>query len=534
MEPAHPGPSGLCDDVLLLPPLDGADIFSYPYTIPDPILTLPSELPENPPVPAAAADESPQSTPLRPARPHQRLSRDAVRVLKAWLAQHRDNPYPTAHEKRELQEQTGLNRTQLSNWFNNTRRRKRSSGDVFAPGQSLLSPMERWRSSPPENEAAATDDILRALADNTPSFSDSSSLNATPHYAWSSNDSTGSFVLGAPSMSSREHSQSSSSEISVALSHQASHHSAHQPPQRPPTPLHRPTHRRRRKHVRPSNRLQQTRRPYQCTFCADTFATKYDWQRHEKALHLPVDLWHCAPHGGLIDSDGTRVCAFCRSPDADDNHLEKAHDYDNCRDRPPEQRVFTRKDHLCQHLRLSHQVDGLHPGMDSWRETRTQIVSRCGFCDANFESWPDRVEHVADHFKHGADMIQWRGDWGFEPEVQRLVENAMPPYLVGNEWHTPDPWKTSDVLGIPAEEEFDMPFYWDIPTALDRYINVHREVLTYIQEQMAEGTRPSDQMIQDHARLFAYGSDDPWNQTYADDPMWLEAVKLEAGLTLLP
>ncbi|PWY84804.1 hypothetical protein BO70DRAFT_361204 [Aspergillus heteromorphus CBS 117.55] len=524
MEFPHPGlplPE-LCDGILSLAPLDGDDAFSYPTT-PDPIFTLPSELPENHSAPAIAPNAllSPEndSTSTRPVRQHQRLSRDSVRILKSWLNQHRDHPYPTAPEKEELEQQTGLSRRQLSNWFNNARRRKRSSGDV-----SLLSPMERWRSSPPENEPAAADDILRALANtDTPSF------HATPHYAWSSNDSSGSFVLGPASMSSREHSQSSSSEISVALSH------SNHPPQRPPTPLHRPPpHRRRRKHFRHANRLQQTRRPYQCTFCADTFATKYDWQRHEKALHLPVDRWHCAPQGGYIDGegdgDGIRTCAFCQIPNPDDDHLEKAHDYSTCRDKPPEQRVFTRKDHLRQHLKLTHQVDGHLSGMDAWRTTRDRIVSRCGFCDTSFQTWSERVEHVADHFKQGADMIQWSGDWGFEPEVQRLVENAMPPYLVGNEWHTPDPWKMSDVLGTPAEGDAEMPFSWDVPTALDRYVNVHRVVLTYIQEQMAEGIRPSDLMIQHQARMFAYGSDDRFDQTYADDPMWLEAVKVEAGL----
>lgn len=125
------------------------------------------------------------------------------------------------------------------------------------------------------------------------------------------------------------------------------------------------------------------------------------------------------------------------------------------------------------------------------------------------------------------------GDWGFEPEVQRLVENAIPPYLIGREAQTPDPWRTSVVFPMPREEdeeEDEIPFRWDVPTALDRYFDVHRDLLEFIRKQMANGCRPSDQMIQDRARLFAYEGDDPWNQTYADDLVWLEAVKQEAGL----
>ncbi|RAL00817.1 homeobox protein meis [Aspergillus ibericus CBS 121593] len=516
MEHAHALPK-LCNDILSLPPLDEG--LAYPASV-DPIFALPSELDASS---CEAPDALGDSGPSRP-RNHQRLSGDAVRTLKTWLKSHPNNPYPTSQEKDDLEQQTGLTRTQISNWFINARRRKRSTGYMAIPqGQSLLSPMERWRHSPPESEAAATDDILRALADpDIPAFPGSSPYGV-PQYALSSNDSSGSFILGEPS-SSCGHSQSSSSEISIALSHR--------PPQRPPTPLHRAQpRRRRRKHVRHANRLQDTRRPYQCTFCADTFATKYDWQRHEQALHLPVDQWRCAPDGGLIDHDGTPMCIFCQELGVDEDHLEKTHNYSICRDKPAEQRTFTRKDHLRQHLKLTHHVDGLHPAMTSWRETRDSILSRCGFCTATFHTWPDRVDHVAEHFKHGSDMKQWTGDWGFEPAVQRLVENALPPYLVGREWHTPDPWRTSDVLGMPGEEEDEeIPFHWDVPNALDRYYNVHRDLLAYIRDQMAAGMRPSDQMIQDRARVFAYESDDPWNQTYADDPFWLEMVKQEAGL----
>ena len=32
-------------------------------------------------------------------------------------------------------------------------------------------------------------------------------------------------------------------------------------------------------------------RKYQCTFCTDTFKTKYDWQRHEASIHLSLEQW---------------------------------------------------------------------------------------------------------------------------------------------------------------------------------------------------------------------------------------------------
>ncbi|KAL1959094.1 hypothetical protein VTO42DRAFT_2881 [Malbranchea cinnamomea] len=452
---------------------------------------------------------------------NKRLPKEVVTILRSWLHQHRDNPYPTSEEKEELARQTGLDRRQITHWFSNARRRKIIGNVLPAPAgtdvdSSLLSPLERWRQSPPESEAAAPCDILRALAD-APCLSDRESAQFAPPDttdAWSSNSSNSFFVLGAPSMSSLE---SSGSEVSCNVSNQ--------PFKRPPTPL--PTARRRHRRQKSlRERKSQTTRTYQCTFCSDSFRSKYDWQRHEKALHLPVDRWHCAPQGGIAEIDGHSVCVFCRAPDADDNHLE-SHNYLTCREKHPDLRTFSRKDHLRQHLRLTHKVD-YHPSMDGWRESIARLISRCGFCDAGLTTWEERVEHLAEHFKNGADMDQWNGGWGFEPDVERLVENALPPYLLGQERRSMDPWKTSNALGpVEDKEHFSNP---GAPNVLDRFVNLRRELLAYLREQIAAGNAPSDQMIQEQARLIAYEDDDPWNNTWADDPMWLMALRHEAGL----
>ena len=41
----------------------------------------------------------------------------------------------------------------------------------------------------------------------------------------------------------------------------------------------------------------EKKRMFQCTFCTDTFKSKYDWTRHEKSLHLSLEKWICAPSG---------------------------------------------------------------------------------------------------------------------------------------------------------------------------------------------------------------------------------------------
>ncbi|KAI9043108.1 uncharacterized protein KD926_004611 [Aspergillus affinis] len=456
----------------------------------------------------------------------QRLSTHAVKVLNAWLNQHQHDPYPTRQDKHELEEQTGLSKTQIMNWFTNARRR-RTIERIPTPStdqvnNAFLSPLERWKHSPPETEAAATSDIIRALADTPCSSDQSSAQGGVPLDGWSSNSSRSSFVFGAPSI---EHSQSSGSEVSYQHSHSSN------PFQRPPTPLPgmRTRRYRRRRPPRPMESMKQRKkdekRPYQCTFCSDVFRSKYDWQRHEKALHLPVDRWLCAPAGGIIEVDGLNQCAFCREMKIDPEHLEM-HNYLVCRQKPSENRVFLRKDHLRQHLRLTHDVS-YHPSMDEWQESTPRLVSRCGFCDANFETWEERTEHIANHFKAGADMNQWKGEWGFEPDVQRLVENAMPPYLIGQERRTMDPWKTS--TAVRSLEDEQSIFANEAPNALSRYMGLRQEIHGYLREHMSVGIHPSDQMVQDHARWIAYGNDDPWNQTYADDPAWIEALRREVG-----
>ncbi|RAH42407.1 uncharacterized protein BO95DRAFT_370815 [Aspergillus brunneoviolaceus CBS 621.78] len=481
---------------------------------------------------------------------YQRLSKEAVTVLRSWLHSHQDYPYPTKEEKDALQQQTGLDRAQISDWFSNARRRTLVGGgaslavEQLAPAAdlSLQSPMERWKNSPPGSEAAATSDIMRAL-DTIERLDDDKESAGTPtsQYAWSSHSSSNSFVVGAPSTSTVGYSHSSSSDASFG------HHAHYQPVRRPPTPmvgqrsLSRRRHRRRQKPSRPNDFLSHRQpienRPYQCTFCTDSFRTKYDWERHEKALHLPVDLWTCAPDGGIVVLEGTRTCVFCQASNPETGHLLDRHDYFACQSRADGQRTFSRKDHLRQHLKLTHSAE-YHSGiMDGWRTSRT-IVSRCGLCDATFATWKERMDHVGAHFKNGADMAEWKGDWGFAPEVQRLVENAMPPYLLGHERRTMDPWKSSiALLGGSAPEQEDtlglshMLLGNGVPNAFNRYTDLRRALIDYIHRQTAAGICPTDEKLQQVARQFSYGGNDPLDQTFADyDPLWLEAVKHEAGL----
>ncbi|KAA8651527.1 putative homeobox and C2H2 transcription factor [Aspergillus tanneri] len=473
-----------------------------------------------------------EETDSRTRKSSSRLSREAVRVLKAWLQEHSDHPYPNDREKDELKQRTGLKRTQINDWLANARRR----GKATAPpvDHTLMTPLERWKYSPPENEPAATSDILRALV-NTSLDSVRQRSSQTGHVsshsrkAGSSNDSShaNSNAIHTPSISSLETSRSAShssiSDLSFAsaFSHRSSLGSFGSMDRKE-------RRRRRRKPSAPTNIFNQQKaqsaRIFQCTFCADSFQTKYDWQRHEKSLHLALEKWTCSPFGGVAFIDGANRCVFCMAINPDNDHLE-SHNYSCCQEKTPTERTFYRKDHLNQHLRLMHNVK-FHSSMDKWRSNTCEIRSRCGFCGSILTTWKGRTDHLAAHFKNGADMTQWQGDWGFDPLVQSLVENAMPPYLNGNERNTLDPFTTSQSQGqIPN---------LDVPDDANCFYRLKRELTAYIHNERALGTIPTDQMLQDRARLIIYGTDDRWNQTCADNPVWLSILKRDTGIEAVP
>ncbi|RBA18484.1 hypothetical protein FPRO05_10777 [Fusarium proliferatum] len=313
-------------------------------------------------------------TSTAPPKIGNRFSSESVKILRNWFAAHERHPYPTIQDVQDLQEQTSLNRQQVTNWFANARRRakvhsSRPTSPMFRNDDSgnssghhtpidtprrratpapfeHMNPLQRWANSPPEHEAATVDDISRAVA----AF---------------------------------------------------------------------------------STRQGRSRK---------TFKTKYDWQRHEKSLHLSLENWVCSPNGptAMHPEEGL-LCVFCGVKNPDKTHLD-GHNQSACIERPIEERTYHRKDHLQQHLRLVHMSKFLKWPMDDWKVMTQEVKSRCGFCGINLTTWASRVDHLADHFKAGSTMEHWKGDWGFEGKVIERIDNAMPPYLIHYERNSPLPF----------------------------------------------------------------------------------------------
>ncbi|KAM5352925.1 hypothetical protein ACJ41O_005647 [Fusarium nematophilum] len=381
-----------------------------------------------------------------------RFSREAVRVLRQWVSAHSEHPFPNEEEKEILRLRTGLTKTQILNWLANARRRGKihahHTGSPQSPGYGsqaigipgrkatpapedrtrLMNPLERWVDSPPEHEPATATAIARAMATSRSSLElgHLRDHQEPPRF------------LSRPSSTSSI-GTSQSSDMS-AYSHQS----------RDSITSFKSSNRRRRhgltnKRVETRTSLARSMGAYECTFCSETFKTKHTWQRHEKSLHLPIEKWACAPHGPrTINADGISCCVFCAEPSPDDAHIE-SHNFSACQGRTLQDRAFNRKDHLSQHLRLVHNVTAEQLGcsLNQWKLPTPGIRSVCGFCGLKMDTWAFRVDHLADHFKMGCTMADWKGDWGFDPSVLFRVEHAIPPYVIASDRDTLCPFEAS-------------------------------------------------------------------------------------------
>ncbi|KAH6666833.1 homeobox and C2H2 transcription factor [Halenospora varia] len=364
------------------------------------------------------------------------ISKQDIRLLKAWLSEHRNTPYPSHEEKLELRATTGLTLIQISNWFANARRRNRQFNSIPAPSIPIprvpvssdkkniqettdLSPLARWQNSPPEEDSVDLAAVAQALK----------SQSHTYQAAQISREDTGRrSSFDATSISNYETSISGMSSSSLDSSNSAWSYGSRNS-HRFYTSLSLPKRRQLKKRANIKKANDTSPAIYQCTFCSESFKKKHDWQRHEKSIHLPLEYWICCSGDGTIKEpeNGLISCIFCGIPSPTEAHLNW-HEFNTCSSRPPFERTFRRKDHLRQHLIKYHQYPKpFGDVMEMWKVELSEIRSRCGICEARLQSWDERTTHLAKHFKEGAKMDDWIGGWGLEDDAAGLVQNVTRP-----------------------------------------------------------------------------------------------------------
>jgi hypothetical protein len=497
-----------------------------------------------------------------------KLSRDNIKMLRDWKAMHGETSKPSGKEMQRLQHMTKLSSGQINKWFAHSKRRSIGVGalrrgtantplqdqpnaiarnvperpstpavqNIFTSSSPVdnLCPMERWKNSPPEHEAALVSDIAKALSHSDLPYYRVNSQTSTRSPSRGDSVSTQSSFNGVfpePSISSVD----SDLQGSTAWSD----HSGQSTQSGTSSTEYRRRSRKRRTNY--SSRAVNIFRAdvpktFQCTFCTDTFKTKYDWSRHEKSLHLALESWTCSPFGSIAyDEDGSAPkCAYCNTPSPTAEHLQ-THRHLACEDRPVPERTYYRKDHLRQHLKLVHGCKFV-ASMEKWKSTPEYVRSRCGFCDEILTTLKARIDHLAGHFRAGASMSDWSGGWGFEPHISHLIENSIPPYLIHHERNTVIPFSGSKTLLDHAQtKEGKLELYshqMTYPAAGDISLRqcFEMEICSYINTTLAEEARiPTDLEIQCHGRRIVFGENDPLDFTMADNAVWLKEFRERYG-----
>ncbi|KAF7720043.1 Zinc finger C2H2 type domain-containing protein [Penicillium ucsense] len=443
------------------------------------------------------------------------------------------NTQPTSMAK-PMNRPVGLPRKRSQ--YSLTKSRQYSSGYSTPLSPRSRDPMQRWQESPPEDEPASLSAIMRAIDDSRDSSSDQAiSMTVPASFRHHRRPASINSSISANSVSSWQSSVSGRSPVASSWNSQS----------QPAGPK---VQKGKRKPKKPSG--LDTERVFGCTFCCDTFKNKYDWSRHEKSLHLNLGGWACTPNGGIVSSkfDGRPQCVYCGAEDPTLQHLE-THNHFQCTEST---HLFRRKDHLVQHLRLVHALDALPP-LDDWKIPGPPITSRCGFCDQRLETWDERADHLATHFRQGMTMKDWQGEHDFAPEIAAQVINSLPPYILSWEAGTMVPFRASDKTAqdhlnqlsarvnsmaaqstptqmiepaVPRENDSTLPAVEETMVPLGTFTGILTQHLSrYARQQMSLGIIPTDEMFQQESRRLLYDSEDSWNQSIADNPAWISSFR---------
>jgi hypothetical protein len=164
-------------------------------------------------------------------------------------------------------------------------------------------------------------------------------------------------------------------------------------------------------------------------------------------------------------------------------------------------------------------------------------------------SWEERVNHLAAHYRQGKTMADWTGDHGFDVATASRVAYALPPYLIADDSRSLVPFSATnpaskdhfnqmtsrlnqeDLMAgfgnymenpghntrvLPNLEEDDTVMFADV---------LARHLSQFARNQIMSGVMPSDEMFQREARRVAFGDEDGWNQTLADNQEWLKGFR---------
>lgn len=157
-----------------------------------------------------------------------------------------------------------------------------------------------------------------------------------------------------------------------------------------------------------------------CTWpdCEKVFRYRFDWNRHEEAVHYLPYRWICCLKGS---SECWTPCLLCGKTD----HATIKHCI-TCQEKDVNARTFYREDQLAQHIKRVHLRGEASTSKISkyllslWKCDNPCLPNaylHCGFCGKAFEHWAQRQEHVFEHVYKGICKSSWWPERLAEPFV---------------------------------------------------------------------------------------------------------------------
>jgi hypothetical protein len=150
---------------------------------------------------------------------------------------------------------------------------------------------------------------------------------------------------------------------------------------------------------------EQSKRPWYCTWpdCNKAFQYRYEWDRHEVAVHYWPYHWVCN-----LGEETSTVHKDASS------------------------RIFFRQDQLLVHMK------GAHPETRVTKDSASALKKdnpsfnpaslRCGFCHRDLGNWEERQDHVSAHLQEGKPKFAWLC-WNLLP-CSQAGHNPVTPTVV--------------------------------------------------------------------------------------------------------
>lgn len=142
---------------------------------------------------------------------------------------------------------------------------------------------------------------------------------------------------------------------------------------------------------------------FPCTYfgCLASFNSRYQWARHEEAVHFVPYRWVCCPDLGVaVDLPACFICKDSEEPP----HSATKH-FESCALKDEKDRTFYRQDQFKQHIAGKHcreyncQVpESFLRACQSDNPSFDLSALRCKFCGHVSSSWTERQDHVVAHF----------------------------------------------------------------------------------------------------------------------------------------